>query len=175
MAIQNTGQIKITDVSGEFGGSAPHALSEYYGAATGVPNSGQIALSDFYGTSDSFSVEYVIVAGGGGGGKGGNPPNGNNTRGRGGSGSSHFGLTYCEGGDGGRTYASNNNTTLLPNGIQLGNVTASRGHGGNRRFSGSNGKVMIRYAGNQTCNGGAVATSGGYTTHVFNNSGTFQT
>ena len=68
MAIQNTGQIKITDVSGEFGGSAPHALSEYYGAATGVPNSGQIALSDFYGTSDSFSVEYVIVAGGGGGG-----------------------------------------------------------------------------------------------------------
>ena len=51
MALQSSGVISIGDIASEFGGSAPHALSEYYGAATGVPASGTIALSDFYGTS----------------------------------------------------------------------------------------------------------------------------
>ena len=55
MALQSSGAISIGDVAAEFGGSTPHALSEYYGAATGVPTSGTIALSDFYGTSSSGS------------------------------------------------------------------------------------------------------------------------
>jgi len=38
-------------ISAEFGGTEPHALSEYYGADTGVPASGTISFSDFYGTS----------------------------------------------------------------------------------------------------------------------------
>jgi hypothetical protein len=49
MALQSSGPISLNDVAGEFGGSQPHALSEYYGVDTGVPSSGQIALSNFYG------------------------------------------------------------------------------------------------------------------------------
>ena len=50
MALQSSGQIKLSEIAAEFGGSAPHSLSEYYGSDT-VPSSGQISFSNFYGTS----------------------------------------------------------------------------------------------------------------------------
>lgn len=53
MALQSSGAISLDDIATEFGGSTPHALSEYYGVATGIPSSGTIALSDFYGASAS--------------------------------------------------------------------------------------------------------------------------
>lgn len=56
MALQTSGVISLGDVASEFGGSQPHALSEYYGAASGVPASGAIALSGFYGASSSFAL-----------------------------------------------------------------------------------------------------------------------
>ena len=55
MALQSSGQISLLNVATEFGGSAPHSLSEYYGAAAGIPSSGTISLSNFYGTSSSFA------------------------------------------------------------------------------------------------------------------------
>jgi hypothetical protein len=58
MALQASGQITIVDIVGEFGGTAPHALNEYYGVATGVPTSGQIALSNFYGKSAAAPLYY---------------------------------------------------------------------------------------------------------------------
>tara|TARA_Y100000401_G_scaffold44191_1_gene33832 strand:- start:1681 stop:2712 length:1032 start_codon:yes stop_codon:yes gene_type:complete len=51
MALQSSGPISLSNVSGEFGGTTPHSLSEYYGSDSGVPGSGQIKLSQFYGTS----------------------------------------------------------------------------------------------------------------------------
>jgi hypothetical protein len=51
MALQTSGAISINDIVGEFGGTAPHSLSEYYGVAAGIPSSGAISLSDFYGAS----------------------------------------------------------------------------------------------------------------------------
>ena len=51
MALQSSGQISLSNIATEFGGSAPHALSEYYGSDT-VTSSGQIAFSNFYGTSN---------------------------------------------------------------------------------------------------------------------------
>lgn len=51
MALQSSGSISLSNVASEFGGSTPHSLSEYYGSDTGVPASGQIKLSQFYGTS----------------------------------------------------------------------------------------------------------------------------
>ena len=51
MALQSSGMISLANIAAEFGGSAPHALSEYYGSDT-VPSSGQIAFSNFYGTSN---------------------------------------------------------------------------------------------------------------------------
>ena len=52
MALQSSGAIKISEIATEFGGVAPHAMSEYYEAAAGVPSSGVIAISDFYGKAD---------------------------------------------------------------------------------------------------------------------------
>lgn len=60
MALQSSGQIKLSEIATEFGGTAPHSLSEYYGAASGVPSSGEIKLgADFYGTSN-----IIILAAG---------------------------------------------------------------------------------------------------------------
>lgn len=53
MVLQGSGQITLKDVAGEFGGSTPHNLSEYYAAATGVPGTGPIRLSNFYGKSNN--------------------------------------------------------------------------------------------------------------------------
>ena len=60
MAVQGSGaDLSITDdIVAEFGGSAPHAMSEYYGggdlvpagANSGVPTSGEVQMSDFYGS-----------------------------------------------------------------------------------------------------------------------------
>jgi hypothetical protein len=52
MALQESGAISLGDIQTEFGGTNPISISEYYGADTGVPGSGTLSLSDFYGTSD---------------------------------------------------------------------------------------------------------------------------
>lgn len=44
-----TGPLSIGNIAAEFGGDAPHSLSEYHGAAPGVPTSGEIKISDFHG------------------------------------------------------------------------------------------------------------------------------
>ena len=51
MALQGSGAISLSEIATEFGGTAPHALSEYYDAASGIPASGTIAFSDFHGTT----------------------------------------------------------------------------------------------------------------------------
>jgi hypothetical protein len=60
MTTPTSGEISIQDIVDEFGGAAPHALSEYYGAASGVPTSGEITLSDFYGVS-AFTMPSGII------------------------------------------------------------------------------------------------------------------
>lgn len=55
MPVTSSGVISITDIVAEFGGSAPHSMSEYYGKDT-VPASGTISISDFYGTSDYITI-----------------------------------------------------------------------------------------------------------------------
>lgn len=62
MALQGSGQISLGDIATEFGGSQPHALSEYYGKGNAA-GSGQIRLAnDFYGTSN-FSYTYLANGG----------------------------------------------------------------------------------------------------------------
>ena len=65
MACPDSGPIKISDLVAEFGGSAPHALSEYYrdggevpGNNTNVPTSGQISLSQFYSAVNE--IQHII-------------------------------------------------------------------------------------------------------------------
>ena len=61
MTLQSSGAISLSDIQTEFGGSNPTSLSEYYGAATGVPASGAISFSDFYGTSASVTVTFDLA------------------------------------------------------------------------------------------------------------------
>ena len=49
MALQTSGPISLSQIAGQFGDSAPHSLSEQYGATTNIPASGAISLSQFYG------------------------------------------------------------------------------------------------------------------------------
>ncbi len=56
MALPASGQLSLSQIVGEFGGSAPHSLSEYYrngglvpSGNTNVPTTGALAFSDFYG------------------------------------------------------------------------------------------------------------------------------
>ena len=54
MTLQSSGQIKLSEIATEFGGTAPHALSEYYSKGN-APASGEIQIAaDFYGTSASI-------------------------------------------------------------------------------------------------------------------------
>ena len=53
MVLQSSGAISLLNIQNEFGGTNPISLSEYYGAASGIPSSGQINFSDFYGKSAS--------------------------------------------------------------------------------------------------------------------------
>lgn len=74
MALQSSGQISLSNIATEFGGSAPHAMSEYYSGGSNVPSgtqnasgvtiptSGQIALAtNFYGSVAETIVGSVTV------------------------------------------------------------------------------------------------------------------
>lgn len=51
MTLQTSGQIKLSDLETEFNKNTGTALnlSDFYGAASGVPTSGQLKIGDFYG------------------------------------------------------------------------------------------------------------------------------
>lgn len=63
MTLQTSGNISLTDLQGEFGGTAPLNLTDYYaggglvpagatdGSGNPIPSSGTIKLTDFYGAS----------------------------------------------------------------------------------------------------------------------------
>ena len=56
MALQGSGQIKLSEIQTEYGGSAPTQLSEYFDKGN-APGSGEIQLAaDFYGTSNYSAI-----------------------------------------------------------------------------------------------------------------------
>ena len=68
MALQTSGAISLNDIAGEFGGSTPHSLSEYYRGGGNVPNStannsiptsGQISFSQFYGGTNISTIGSI--------------------------------------------------------------------------------------------------------------------
>lgn len=70
MTLQSSGAISMNDLVGEYGGSAPHALNEYYRGGSlvpshsntsGIPSSGTIQLDDFYGTSASSPTDNQVT------------------------------------------------------------------------------------------------------------------
>lgn len=64
MALTGSGAISLSDIAGEFGVSAPYSLTDFYRgganvpdipANSGVPTSGAISITDFYG-AENFTV-----------------------------------------------------------------------------------------------------------------------
>jgi hypothetical protein len=112
MPIKQAGNITFTEIANEFGGTVPHSLSEYYrggsrvpdtpssGVNNRIPTSGEIKISDFYGTSRTTVVTYEIIGGGGSGGFG-LADGYRNTQAPGGQGSSITGIVSVAGGTGG--------------------------------------------------------------------------
>ena len=60
MPLQTSGPISLSNVGSEFQNSAPYSMSEFYGAAAGIPASGAIGLSNFYGAT-AAKVETIII------------------------------------------------------------------------------------------------------------------
>lgn len=67
MTLPSSGTISINNLASEFGGSSPHALSEYYrngglvsSGNTNVPTSGALALSDFYGSTATTTRDIRV-------------------------------------------------------------------------------------------------------------------
>lgn len=59
MALPSSGPLSLSQIAAEFGGSAPHSLSEYYGKAAGIPTSGTISIGQFYGKTNIFYVNIT--------------------------------------------------------------------------------------------------------------------
>jgi hypothetical protein len=66
MALQGSGAISLLNLATEFGGTAPHSMSEYYLGGglvssnnTGVPTSGAISLSDFYNATAAIVLDIT--------------------------------------------------------------------------------------------------------------------
>lgn len=64
MALPSSGEMKHSMIQGEFGGSHPIKLNEYYGVASGVPEDGTISNGDFYGTAAETDGPVVTMTGG---------------------------------------------------------------------------------------------------------------
>lgn len=71
MALPSSGTITIQQIATEFGGSAPYSLSNYYRggalvantpANAGIPTSGTIRLSNFYGASKSRVTVNLVIS-----------------------------------------------------------------------------------------------------------------
>jgi hypothetical protein len=72
MSLQPSGVIALSDIEGEFGGSTPTSVSEYYRGGglvtsnnTGVPETGQISISDFYSASGLATIYEQVLTGSG--------------------------------------------------------------------------------------------------------------
>ncbi len=68
MALQSSGAISLNDIAGEFGGSTPHSINEYYRGGSlvannsntaSIPTSGTIQVDDFYGTSSASPLDLT--------------------------------------------------------------------------------------------------------------------
>lgn len=67
MALPSTGELALTDIQTEFGGSNPIGLSEYYagglyvpsgttGDGGAIPTTGEITIGDFYGSQAGITI-----------------------------------------------------------------------------------------------------------------------
>jgi len=178
----NGGNSSITGLTASVGGGGGGALpgngvlGGSGGGGVGSGTSGGAATSG-QGNAGGAGTAATFNAGGGGGGSGGVGGNssGGTTGGNAGIGTassiSGTSVTYAGGGSGASTNGGGQGSTTAGGGS-----AANLGGGGNcdgAAFSnGGSGVVIISYVGAQQFGGGIVTSSGGYTIHTFNTSGT---
>lgn len=63
MGLPPTGVITFSAIQTEFGGSNPIQMSEYLGAASGVPAAGELWMSNFHGKAKAVTFSPTHVAG----------------------------------------------------------------------------------------------------------------
>ena len=67
MALQTSGAISFSQIVAEFGGVGSHSMSEYYPLAglgvSGIPASGAISFSTFYGKSNQVTTSVWVSSG----------------------------------------------------------------------------------------------------------------
>lgn len=61
MALPTSGQITLVDLATEYGDTAPHGLTEFYGQKTYAPTSGEIKLGGFLGGYDAAPVTINVT------------------------------------------------------------------------------------------------------------------
>lgn len=171
---------QATGATGGCGGGAG------YEGAGGTGTSGQgfngglgVRSPDYRGGGGGGSAQAGWGGGStglGAGGQGKEFPTGSGTRYGGGGGGSCYGTSNVPvGGAGGGGNGARGDGSII---AQNGTANTGGGGGGRERNSnsggaGGSGIVIVRYAGSQKGTGGTVATSGGYTTHTFTSSGTY--
>jgi hypothetical protein len=71
MALPLSGPLTLAQIQGEFGGTNPISLSEYYrggglvpnaSTTASIPTSGAISISNFYGTANRVNVSFTFTA-----------------------------------------------------------------------------------------------------------------
>tara|TARA_R100000278_G_scaffold116653_1_gene96155 strand:- start:419 stop:1156 length:738 start_codon:yes stop_codon:yes gene_type:complete len=69
MALPDSGEIKLSQLATQFGGSAPHSLKEYYrgggsvsdnASNASVPQSGEVSLKDFYSSAGTQTRDIRV-------------------------------------------------------------------------------------------------------------------
>lgn len=70
MALPSSGAISLSEIASQYGGTAPHSLKDYYRNGTegvpdtastqSIPESGEIGLKDFYGSSESSNRDIRV-------------------------------------------------------------------------------------------------------------------
>ena len=70
MALPSSGEIKLSEIASQYGGTAPHSLKDYYRngtegvpdtvATASIPTSGEIGIKDFYGSSQSNNRDIRV-------------------------------------------------------------------------------------------------------------------
>lgn len=57
MTLQTTGSISLQQIAQEFGDSPDHSISEFRQEGDGIPETGRISFSDFYGKRDTIEID----------------------------------------------------------------------------------------------------------------------
>jgi hypothetical protein len=67
MALPSSGALSFSAIATEFGGSAPHSMSEYYPlvglGVSGLPSSGTFNFSQFHGKSNQVTISVWVTSG----------------------------------------------------------------------------------------------------------------